>query len=140
MGDVPQMYWFLFWVAVAVVMFVGMFMAGHKTHIRHMKTLEIMRIYAEKGIEPPASIAEPLLRQSNPQPMAWPAKKERRKSGEAFSFSLTMAVIWGGIAWWRWAEAGGDPKWLFYPAVLFCMISASGAIAALINMIFARRD
>ena len=63
-GQIPPILWFLFWVGLSVgVLGFGFFMAII-IHRGHMKTLEILRLYAEKGIEPPPAVVEMLTRQA----------------------------------------------------------------------------
>ena len=62
-SEVPPMFWFLFWVGPSVgVLSFGFFMAII-IHRGNMKALEILRAYAEKGIEPPPAVVELLTRQ-----------------------------------------------------------------------------
>jgi hypothetical protein len=59
-GEVSPMLWFLFWVGLSVgVLSFGFFMAI-VIHRGNMKALEVLRTYAEKGIEPPPAIVEML--------------------------------------------------------------------------------
>ena len=61
-SQVPPMLWFLFWVGLSVgVLSFGFFMAII-IHRANIKMLEVLRTYAEKGIEPPPVVVELLTR------------------------------------------------------------------------------
>lgn len=63
-GEVPEMLWYLFWVGVLA--FVAVFSIAMMTLIsrRNAKALELLKLYAEKGIEPPPTLAELLAKPS----------------------------------------------------------------------------
>jgi hypothetical protein len=104
------MFWFLFWVGLSVgVLSFGFFMAII-IHRGNMKALEILRSYAEKGIEPPPAILELLTRQIGDAEAA-EARRKGRKAGN-FTGLLVASCVGGGIAWWRMNEGG--PQWVVY--------------------------
>jgi len=130
--QLPEIYWFLFWIALAIVAFGGAAKAGIDGHRRRMKALEILKMYAEKGVEPPAAVSDPLLRELSAQPRrVLGEKSERARHLERFAFSLFMAGAAAGVAWWR-MDSGGEPKWVFYAAVIAAVAFAAGALAALV--------
>ena len=110
-GEVPPMFWFLFWVGLSVgVLSFGFFMAII-IHRGNMKALEILRFYAEKGIEPPPAIVEMLTRQIG-DPEATKAGREMGRKAGNFAGLLAAACIAGAIARWRMNEGG--PQWVVY--------------------------
>src|SRR5690242_9639352 len=110
-GQVPPILWFLFWAGLSIaVLGFGFFMAII-THRGHMKTLEVLRFYAEKGIEPPPSVVEVLTKQAGDSDVARAGHNIGNKAAN-FIALLVSACVAGGIAWWR-MNAGG-PQWLVY--------------------------
>lgn len=110
-APVPPMLWFLFWAGLSAgVISFGFFMAII-IHRGNMKTLEILRAYAEKGIEPPPAVLEILSRQMGDTEAAHAGREIGRKAGN-FAGLVVAACAGGGIAWWR-MNAGG-PQWVVY--------------------------
>ena len=129
-GHVSETAWFLFWVGVVVVVMSWAWFMAIIIHRHNMKALEVLRLYAERGEEPPAAIAEPLMRhlsQAGP-----PKRSERSRHRQGFAFCLFSAGAWAGVAWWR-ADVGGEPRWIFYVAVIVAVAFACGALGALYN-------
>ncbi|HJR71405.1 MAG TPA: hypothetical protein VKA43_15290 [Gammaproteobacteria bacterium] len=64
MGDqLPEVYWYAFWAAVAIgLMAFGFFQVALK-HRRNIKALDVLKTYAEKGGEPPPAIVDELTKQ-----------------------------------------------------------------------------
>jgi hypothetical protein len=65
-----------------------------------MKALEILRGYAEKGIEPPPAMLEMLTGQMG-ETEAAQAGREIGKRAANFTGLLVSACVAGGIAWWQ---------------------------------------
>jgi hypothetical protein len=123
-SQVPPILWFLFWVGLAVgVLSFGFFMAII-IHRGNMKVLEILRFYAEKGIEPPPAVVEMLNRQTGNTEGARAGREMGQKAGN-FTGRLVAACIAGGIAWWRMNEGG--PQWVIY---LFTITALFWAVLA----------
>src|SRR5690242_11472490 len=105
MSQVPPFLWFLFWVGLAVgILSFGFFMAII-IHRGNMKALEVLKAYAEKGIEPPPAVVEILTRQMGDTEAARAGRDIGRKAGN-FTGLLVAACVAGGIAWWRMNERG----------------------------------
>jgi hypothetical protein len=131
-SQVPPIFWFLFWVGLAVgVLSFGFFMAII-IHRGNMRVLEILRAYAEKGIEPPQSVLEMLNRQMGETEAARAGREIGKKAG-SFSGLLVAACVAGGIAWWRMNEGG--PQWVVYffalAAVFWGVLAIRFFVAAL---------
>jgi hypothetical protein len=63
MGDeVPQMFWYLFWVGVLAFMVVFSIAMAVLISRRTTKALELLKLYAERGIDPPPTLAELLTK------------------------------------------------------------------------------
>lgn len=126
-GSVPPILWYLLAVMAFAVFPLSMVAALHR---QRMKALEILRSYAEKGIEPPAAVTEVLLRQvSEPDPK-WKSTP-RGPMLHMFMVHLSIACVMGALAWWRFDA--GPPPWALYAAgtsTLFFAASAAGFLAA----------
>jgi len=124
-GAVPPMLWFLFWVGLSVgVLSFGFFMAII-IHRGNMKALEVLRAYAEKGIEPPPAIVEMLTKHMGHGESAQAGREIGKKAGN-FTGLLVAACIAGGIAWWRMNDGG--PQWVVY---LFALIAVFWGVLAI---------
>jgi hypothetical protein len=139
-GHVPEIYWFLFWIFLTIVAFGSAFMAGRGGHIAKMQALDVLKKYAEQGMEPPPEVAGPLLRQisgmSSDRPLA--QRSERARHLERFCFHAFMAGAGTGVAWWR--MAAGEPTWVAYAAVIVALAFGAGAVAALIAALVSARE
>lgn len=136
MNGIP--YWFIFWSGFVVLGTCGMLAGVLIAYRSKMKTLEILRIYAERGTEPPAMLAEHL---ATPPPGAPQHDGWKHPSGVghhlgSFAFSLFMAGAAAGVAWW-WNEADKSPEWVFYAAVIAAIAFGLGGIAHFISAMVA---
>lgn len=125
-GDVPEIYWYVFWVGLAIVMEAFGFYMATIIHRRNMKVLELLRPYAERGIEPPAGLAELLGDQRHQSGSSARGARLQRFVGLLFA-----ACVTAGVAWWLTEDAG--PRWALYTTVCaaaFFSISAIGFLLA----------
>jgi hypothetical protein len=128
-GEVPPILWFVFWVGLSVgLLSFGFFMAII-IHRGNMKALEILRFYAEKGMEPPPAVFEMLNRQMGGTDGERAGKEVGRKAGN-FAGLVIAACIPGAIAWWRMDNGG--PQWVIYLCAVIAMFWAVRAISYLI--------
>jgi hypothetical protein len=133
-GAVPEMYWYLFWVAVLAWIIVFAISMMTLVHRGNMKTLDLLRLYAEKGIDPPPALDELLARTSGRPEQKW--KPGRRGAMlQSFVGMLFMACVAGGITWWRIDEGGPQVViYIFGAFAVFWGVSALGLlIAALVT-------
>jgi hypothetical protein len=130
-GSVPPMLWYLLCFIAFAVFPLVMVVAIHR---HRMKGLEILRSYAEKGVEPPPGVTELLAKQASEPGEKWKttARGSRLNSFGGFLF---IACVFGCIAWWRIDV--GEPQWAIYAAVgsaVFFGVSALGFLfAALVS-------
>ena len=126
-GDVPEIYWYLFWVAVLAWIIVFATAMMTLIHRAHMKTLELIRFYAEKGIHPPPVLDELVARLSG----GGDPKPRRGALLKNFTGMLFTACVAGGIFWWRLDEGGPQALiYIFGAATAFWGISALGLLIA----------
>jgi hypothetical protein len=110
-GQVPPMFWFVFWVALSVgVLSFGFFMAII-IHRANMKALEVLKSYAEKGIEPPPAVVEMLTRQMHGTEAERAGRDIGRKAGN-FTGLVAAACVAGAIAWGLMNQGG--PQFVVY--------------------------
>lgn len=126
-GSVPPILWYLLAFLAFAVFPLSMVAAIHR---QRMKTLEILRPYAEKGIEPPPAVSDLLLRQVSEPDQKWKSTP-RGPMLHMFMVHLSIACVMGGIAWWRFDS--GPPPWALYASgtiTVFFAVSALGFFAA----------
>jgi hypothetical protein len=128
-GEVPQMYWYLFWVGLAIVVQAFGFTMLTVIHRRNMKVLDLLKSYAEKGIDPPPGVTALLAEQAS-EPGRATARGVRLEKFVGFLF---MACVIGGVAWWLIDTAG--PSWAVYPAASSAMFFAVGALGFLLTAV-----
>ncbi len=128
-GDVPEIYWYVFWVGLAIVVEAFGFYLATIIHRRNMKVLDLLKAYAEKGIEPPAAVAELLSDQVRDPGRAWKSSARGARLERFIGFLFTACVI-GGVAWWLVDAAG--PLWAVYSAVSAAVFFSVGAIGFLL--------
>lgn len=132
-GEVPGILWYA--LAVGFVVFaiiVPLYWGLWGMHRTNTRTLEVLRIYAERGEEPPPGVlaALPMPQQGAGRTPAAP-RLGRSAHLEQFVYSAGMAAAAAGIAWWRIADGGG-PQWVVYAAVIAAVVMGAGALARLV--------
>ena len=131
-GEVPAIYWYLFWVGLAIVVEAFGFYMASIIHRRNMRVLDLLKSYAEKGIEPPASVAELLADQVSEPRRAWKSSPRGARLERFVGFLFTACVV-GGAAWWVIDSAG--PRWAVYPTVCAAVFFSVGAIGFLVTAV-----
>jgi hypothetical protein len=117
---------------------IGVTWLQQRTKIR---SIEVLKIYAEKGHEPPASVLEAVNRISWPFPTNTPPppKPMRDQSrGEHLSHlagSWSLAIGSGFVIWWLAHDPQPRLEWLFitaiFTAIFFTAAGAARLVAAL---------
>ncbi len=131
-GEVPEIYWYLFWVGLAIVVEAFGFYMATIIHRRNMRVLDLLKSYADKGIEPPAGVAELLSEQVSEPGGAWKSSARGARLQRFIGFLFTACVI-GGVSWWLVDAAG--PQWAVYPAVSAAVFFSLGAFGFLITAV-----
>jgi hypothetical protein len=135
---------FLVWVALAIfipLMLAAAVPAVYRTWIDHQsrrKALDVLRVYAEKGQEPPASIMAALGgafidKTSAPVPQWIPARTTRENHMAHLAGSLVCGLGAAGVAWWR-MPADGPPGPLVMWAVVVAIFFAGSVAARLVGV------
>ena len=106
-------------VVIVIVMATGVTIAvliawfDHRTRAR---ALDVLRVYAERGEEPPASVTQALTWVSGwPKAQALPGTDNRDRLGRPrtrggflahAAADMVFAVGFGSFAWWRYSDLG----------------------------------
>jgi hypothetical protein len=115
-----------FWLIFPILGMGIAFLAIAGEFSRQRKALDVLRVYAEKGTEPPASVLAVLSR----------ASSEKKKNPMAsFALFAVLAVGFGVVSWWMGQGDGGWPFRLGFGIASFVMvaIAASNLVQAMGN-------
>jgi hypothetical protein len=130
--ELPEIYWYLFWVALAIVVEAFGFYMATIIHRKNMRVLDLLKSYADKGMEPPPAVAELLNKQVDDPGRAARATPRGARLEQFTGFLFTGCVI-GGVAWWLVESAG--PAWALYPTVSAAVFFSVGALGYLITAV-----
>lgn len=138
---------FLAWTALAIFIPLALSVAVpgvYRTWVEYRsrsQALDVLRIYAEKGQEPPASVMGALTVAAAPTapaahaslpPSVFPGPT-REKHMAHLAGSLVCGLGATGVAWWRW-PADGNPGPLVIWAVVIAIFFAGGVAARLVGV------
>jgi hypothetical protein len=137
---------FLAWTALAIfiplalsVVIPGVYRTWAE-HRSRTKALDVLRVYAEKGQEPPASVTAAIgavTSTATPFNTVAPApvfsKPTRATHLSHLAGSLVIALGAVGIAWWR-MPANGEPGPLVIWAVVIAIFFAGSVAARLVGV------
>jgi membrane-associated phospholipid phosphatase len=117
----------------AIIIPVSLFWFDHRARIR---SLDVLRVYAERGEEPPPSVVEALT----PGP-SWARKAETRPPTRAHHLShaagsTVLAAGLAGFTWWRFSMSGEADR-LVVAGILFGLFFAAGAAGRLVGAYYA---
>jgi hypothetical protein len=130
--ELPEIYWYLFWVGLAIVVEAFGFYMATIIHRKNMRVLDLLKSYADKGMEPPPAVAELLSTQADDRGRAARATPRGARLEQFTGFLFTGCVI-GGVAWWLVESAG--PAWAVYPTVSAAVFFSVGAFGYLITAV-----
>ena len=138
----PEIYWFVFWMAVFLALVAWGFYTAITTHRRNMKALEVLKTYAEKGAAPPDAIADQLARQilSSPGSSAekWNSSPRDRRNAllrSFIGFTFMSCVAWGLNSWLLDSEGA---KWAIYASEAARAFFGFGAFGLLVAAVLTR--
>jgi hypothetical protein len=129
-GELPDIYWYVFF-ATAIVLTIGaVTFGGILEHRRRMRALDILKMYAERGAEPPPVITDRLAEQILESEKS-PSLRQKRQGAlmQGFMGLLYSACATYGIGWWL-TDTGG-PQWAIiamYCGTIFFGIGAAGML------------
>ena len=99
------------------------------THRARIKTIEVLKIYAEKGQEPPAGVLEAIAYRAGVPPQ--PRQPTRGDHLSHVAGSVGLAIGAAGVAWWRAPEPHANPSPLMVFAVIVAIFFTAAAAARL---------
>lgn len=138
-GELPDIYWYVFFAAAIILTIAAVTFGGILEHRRRMHALDILKMYAEKGTEPPPVITERLAEEILESEKA-PSMSLKRRGAlmQGFIGFVYSACATYGIAWWLAATDG--PLWAtiaMYCGTAFFGIGAAGMLLGAL-IIYAR--
>lgn len=106
----PEIYWYVFWIGLVIVSFTMAYLGGKAEHETRHKALDILKIYAEKGGEPPPAMLDRLTR--TPEERKATDRGGRAALIQGFIGFLFMACLMAGLHTWllTWPE----PNWAVF--------------------------
>lgn len=133
-GDLPEIYWYLFWIGLVILAFRMAYLGGKHGFDTKMKAIEILRMYAEKGTEPPPAMMDQLAKQA----FEGPGQARQESSGGLMMMFMSMlfmaCVAWGVRAWLQGHAAAAWAPIAATAALAFFGIGAAGfLLAALVS-------
>jgi hypothetical protein len=106
------------------------------------KAAEILKIYAERGEEPPQSVIDAVSASVGgwgPNAPAKPPRPETRGRHLSDFASCTVFAIGGAaFAWWRAPVSGENPGALMILALVVALIFTAGAVSHLVTALHIR--
>lgn len=137
-GKLPEIYWYVFWIGVVLISFGAAYLGGRSGHERAMKALDILKMYAEKGIEPPPAMIEQVARQvlDAGKPGQQTPPNGRSALIQGFIGFLFMACVSGGLYYWLRDQSG--PSWAIYASQATMAFFGFGSFGFLLVTVFTR--
>lgn len=140
---------FLFWMALAmfIPLALSVIIPGvYRTWVEYRsrsQALDVLRVYAEKGQEPPASVTSaigavasggtPFINAAPATPAAAFSTPTREHHLAHAAGSVVCGLGAAGIAWWRMPD-NGEPGALVIWAVIFAIFFAGSVAARLVGV------
>jgi hypothetical protein len=137
-------YWYAFWLMGLLGFLAYQFLAVTLKHRRNMKALEVLKQYAEKGQEPPPSIAEQLAGQILNSEDAAVKKRgstaadRRNELVKLFiGFLFSACLAWGLNLW---LTDSGGARWAIYASEAARAFFGFGAFGLLLAALLTRNS
>ena len=139
---------FLVWTALAIFIpltFSWMIPTIYRTWVEYRsrtRALDVLRVYAEKGQEPPASVTAAIgamaltatpFNSATPAPAGAFSKPTRANHLAHVAGGVVCGLGAAGIAWWRWPD-DGEPGALVIWAVVIAIFFAGSVAARLVGV------
>ena len=138
--DIAALVLMTLFLGTGITIAVGIAWLEHRTRTR---ALDVLRIYAERGDEPPASVVQAVTAVSG-WPRGWPSKPEvagprRSARGRHLAHTAANTVFTAGLswlAWWRFSATGEAGPGVIV-AALAAMFFAAALAAQLVGAYYA---
>jgi hypothetical protein len=128
----PQIYWYLFWIGFVILAFRMAYLGGKHGFDAKMKALEILKMYAEKGAEPPQGLVEQLTDKAFQRAPAPAGREGSHGFLHAFVGFLFMACASWGVHEWltghsqnAWAGIASQAAFAFFSFGAFGFLLAA---------------
>jgi hypothetical protein len=105
---------------------------------KHTNVLDVLRIYAERGEEPPVAVIQALTAVSGKPPTPPPAPTPRSWHLAHVAANAVFTAGLGGFAWWRYVDTG-EAGTLVIVCIFAALFFAAGMAARLVGAYYARR-
>ena len=98
-----------------------------------LKAIDVLKVYAERGQEPPASVVDAVNQIGRPPPPPAPRVQSRAEHLTHVAASVVLSIGAGGVAWWRAHQPvpGGLMVWALIVAIFFAAAAAARLVAAI---------
>lgn len=98
-----------------------------------LKAIEVLKIYAQMGEEPPASVVEAINQVGRPPPPPPPPPPHLRRGWHLSHFAGSASLSLGGwgVVVWRALASDRDPDWLMIVGLVVGIFFAAAAAARL---------
>jgi hypothetical protein len=104
---------------------------------KHTKVLDVLRIYAQRGEEPPAAVIQALTAVSGkPATPSAPTPRSWHLAHVAANAVFTLGL--GGFAWWRYVETGEAGR-LMIVSIFAALFFVASMAARLVGAYYARQ-
>jgi hypothetical protein len=136
-NNLPEIFWYLFWIGFVVLAFRMAYLGGKAGFEARMRALDILKLYAEKGAEPPAAVMDELTKQAfEPQQQA----RQGAMGGLLMTFCsfLFMACVSWGVR--AWLEGRATGSWELIAATAALAFFGMGAVGFLLAALVRRKD
>jgi hypothetical protein len=138
MKDLPEIYWYLFWIGFVILAFRMAYLGGKHGFETRLKAIEVLRMYAEKGTEPPPAMMDQLAKAAFEHGPGKDRKDSRGGLLPSFIGFLFMAcVAWAVHAWLASISA---PVWQTAAATAAVAFFGFGAFGFLLAALFTRKQ
>lgn len=131
----PEIYWYLFWVGVVLIVTVLFVWGGIVAQRLHMEALRVLRSYAEKGMEPPPALVDQLAKQVFGQRGGSRVERHSRAAllRGFLGATFTACVAWGVNMWIVEQGMTGWPDYASWGVFDFFAFSAFGLLLAAVT-------
>ena len=122
----------IFGSAIVIVVAIAWF-----EYRKHTKVLDVLRVYAERGEEPPATVVQALTAVSGKSPTPRPPTPRSWHLAHVAANAVFTAGL-GGFAWWRYVETGEAGR-LVIGCIFAALFFGASMAARLVGAYYARQ-
>lgn len=135
-SNLPEIFWYLFWIFFVILAFRMAYLGGKHGYLTRMRALDILKMYAEKGTEPPAAVMEELTRQAFAHSSGHHGGSQSALLMSFCSFLFMACVSWGVRAW---VQGNAESTWAPIAATAALAFFGISALGFLLAALFQRK-